>query len=150
MERGKTRVKIKSGGAAMRAIKYLKVLLMLAALSLCLPWFTYNAKVMGYCHGYAFLKLFLVPVVVIGVCLFYPKREILPILMAEISLLACFFILIYAFGFWQEVCNIQAGAQWRDGFRTVQPGFWTSACFFILLFICFQIELVKGGRKKAV
>ena len=125
----------------MRANNYLKVLFVLTVLTLCLPWFTINAKMMDGCCGYAFMKQFLVPAATIGICLFYPKRQALLILLAEVSLVGCFFVLAYAFGFWQEVCNIRSGAQWQDGFHTAQPGFWVSVCFFVLFFILSLIHI---------
>ena len=128
----------------MNASKHLKVLFALTLLTLCLPWFTYNAKVMGYCHGYAFMKWFIVPLALVGLCVFYPRRKTLLILLAEAGQLASFFDFAFAFGYWQQVCNIRAGAQWLEGFHTVQPGYWVSVCFFVLFFVSFQIELMKG------
>lgn len=147
MEKMRICARIKAGGAAMKSSKHLKVLFFLTVITLFLPWFTYNAKVMGYCYGYSFWKWFLLPVVIIGIFLIYPKRAAALTLLAQISQLSCFFILVYAFGFWQEVNNIRAGAQWLDGFHTVQPGFWVSVGFFVLFFVSFQIDQVKGDSR---
>lgn len=133
----------------MKTSKYLKAMFGLTVLTFCLPWFTYNAKVMGYCWGYDFLRWFLVPMALVALCLFLPRRNAALILLAEVAQIVNFAGLVCAFGRWQEVCNIQSGFQWQDGFRTVQPGFWVAVSFFVLFFLNFQIDLVKGMPKSA-
>ena len=129
----------------MNASKHLKVLFFLTLLTLCLPWFTYNAEVMGYRNGFAFLKWFLLPMLTLTISLFYPARNTAVIILGELAQLANFAVLACAPGLWQQVCNIKPGFWWSEGIRTAQPGFWISCCFFLLLFMNFQIELFKDS-----
>ena len=131
----------------MKASKYLKLMFALVLLTLCLPWFTYNAKVMGYRYGFVFLKWFLVPAGALAVCLFWPKRKLPLVIVGELALLGNFGALVCALGLWQQVCNIKSGFQWMVGIRTAQPGYWVAVCIFILFFGCFQIELINGTAK---
>ena len=131
----------------MKATKRLKALFVLTVLSLCLPWFTYNADVMGYRHGFAFLKWFFLPVGVLAVCLFWPKRSNIVIVFGELAQTANFVALVCALGMWQQVCNIKSGFHWLEGIRTAQPGYWVAFGFFVIFFVCFQIELIKGASK---
>ena len=133
----------------MKASKYLKILFVLGLLTLCLPWFTYNAKVMGYRYGFAFWKWFAMPNIVLVFCLFWPERKLPVIVLGEIGCIANFAVLVCALGLWQQVCNIKPGFRWLEGVRTALPGYWIALSFFILFFFCFQIELIKGQRKAA-
>ena len=45
----------------MKASKYLKLMFVLTLLTLCLPWFTYNVKVMGYRYGFVFFEMVFAP-----------------------------------------------------------------------------------------
>jgi len=134
----------------MNASKCLKTLFALTLLTFCLPWFTYNAEVMGCRYGFAFWKWFLPPVGVLAVCLAWPRRSFILIIIGECALAAEFAALVFSFGMWQQVCNIKAGFHWLEGFRTAQPGYWVSVGFFMIFFLCYQIELVKASCKSAV
>lgn len=131
----------------MKASKCLKMLFVLTLLSLCLPWFTYNARVMGYRYGFVFLKWFLAPTAALAICLFWPGRKLPLVVLGEFALLSNFVVLACALGLWQQVCNIKSGFQWVEGIRTAQPGYWMAVCFFVLLFLCFQMELLKCTAK---
>lgn len=133
----------------MKASKYLKLLFVLTLLTLCLPWFTYNAKVMGYRYGFTFIKWFLVPMIILTICLFWPRQNTTMIVLGELAQVANFTAIVCAFGLWQQMCNIKSGFHWLEGFRTAQPGYWMAMCFLVLFFLCFQIELVKGTDKPA-
>ena len=54
----------------MKSKPVLIVSYLLFLISVFLPWFTYNPKVMGYCWGFQFFYLWLVPVIIIGVYVF--------------------------------------------------------------------------------
>lgn len=127
--------------------RVLKTLYILAVLSVFMPWFTYNPDVMGYCWGYAFLGRLLIPLAVIGVYLFC-KRSNLMILLSELSLVVSLAVLVVAFGRWQEVCNIQAGFRWADGFKTSQIGYWISLGLYATMFSWFQIDLIISAMRK--
>ena len=127
----------------MKARKYLKVLYLLSVLSLCLPWFTYNANVMGYRFGFVFLSWFAVPLALLAGCLFWPKWNTGMVILGELAHLGNFAALFCALGFWQQVCNIKAGFWLAEGIYTAQPGYWIAVVTFILLFVSNQIELFR-------
>ena len=106
-------------------------------LSLLLPWFTYNASVMGYCWGTAFAKWYLIPLFIFGMHLFvFPDSK--PMLaLSKLCIAAFVCIYIFAFGRWQEVCNISSGFQWSDGLHTAMPTFWISAAVFSAFSVIF-------------
>ena len=131
----------------MKASKRLKALFCLTLFALCLQWFTYNAKVMGYRYGFAFIKWFLIPPVLLALCLFWPKRNRILIVLGEVAHIANFTAMITVLGLWQQVCNIKFGFHWREGIRTAQPGYWVAFGFFVIFFVCFQIELIKDSSK---
>lgn len=131
----------------MKATKRLKALFFLTLLTLCLPWFTYNASVMGYRYGFTFLKWFLLPVVVLAICLFWPKRSSIMIALGELAQAVNFVLFVCALGLWQQVCNIKSGFHLMEGVRTAQPGYWVAVGFFVIFFICFQIELIRDATK---
>lgn len=122
-------------------------LYVLCVFSLLLPWFTYNPDVMGYCRGYAFLKWFLVPMVVIGIYLLSMKKSKAHFLLCECSLVTNLAVLVVALGRWQETCNIQSGFHWEDGFRTALPTYWISAALFLILFVVFQVESFRKPQQ---
>ena len=78
----------------MKASKYLKLMFVLTLLTLCLPWFTYNVKVMGYRYGFVFLKWFLLPLGLLTICLFWPKRSNIVIVFGELAQAANFALLV--------------------------------------------------------
>lgn len=116
---------------------------MLFLLSVFLPWFTYNPKVMGYCWGFQFFFIWLVPVIIIGIYVFW-KSTAAMFVLSELSLIAILGTYIFAFGRWQELCNIISGFQWKDGLHTATVGYWISLCLFLMLAILLQF------RKKIV
>lgn len=121
----------------------LNIVFLLFVCSFFLPWFTYDAQMMGYRFGYLFLGWFAIQLIIIALYLTEKIRGSFAIMITELSLLANFAALLAAFGRWQEVCNIVGGWQWNDGFYTAQPGFWISAVLSALLFMLFQYHLVK-------
>lgn len=127
----------------MKRKTFLRVSFVLSVLSLCLPWFTYNARVMGYRYGIAFVKWYAVPFVFIGIHLFSEKISEVTALLAEVSVTANLVVSVWLFGRWQEICNIAAGFQWTDGFRTAQAGFWIAAGLMLILFFAFQVEFCR-------
>ncbi len=120
----------------------------LFALSLCLPWFTFNPKVMGYCHGYAFLRYLLVPMGVLALCLVCRGQRGLRILLSELSLAAILGTVIGALGAWQEVGNIKEGFDWATGLRTAVPTYWLSVILTMVLAVMTQLALFKPAGKK--
>ena len=131
----------------MKASKHLKVLFILTIVTLCLPWFTYNANVMGYRFGFSFIKWFLMPTVLMAVCVFWPGRSTGIMILGELAHLGYFASMFLVLGLWQQVCNIKAGFHWIEGIRTAQPGYWVAMGYFAVFFVCFQKELLKGKEK---
>lgn len=131
----------------MNSKQFLKLLYILSALSLFLPWFSYNPDVMGYCRGINFLGWFLLPMLVIGAALF-GRRSPLGVLLTELSLAANLAVLAVAFGRWQEVFNIQAGFRWCEGFEAARMGYWISLGLFVTMFSWFQLDLLAANSKK--
>ncbi len=130
----------------------LKALFLLAVASFLLPWFTYNARMMGYCWGFFFIKWFALPMGLTGIYLFILPERKAAAFLAELSVAANLILCLIAFGRWQEVANIAGGFHWSDGFRTAQPGFWIAAGLLLALFAVFQYEFCKllgnGSRAK--
>lgn len=122
---------------------FIRIFFIVCTLSLFLPWFTYNASIMGYRFGFTFIKLFAIPLLVIGVYLFVPKANKTLLVAAEFGAAANLAVLVAAFGLWQEICNIKGGFQLLDGLHTALPGFWISALLFSLFFLLFQGEFWK-------
>ena len=131
----------------MKNKRLLKVVFMLCVASLCLPWFTYNEKVMGYRWGLMFAKWYVLPFALAGIYIFGEKKSDLKMLLAEISVAVNIAVTVVLFGRWQELCNIAAGFRWIDGFRTAQPGFWIAAFLMAVLFVVFQIEFCQRNAE---
>lgn len=127
----------------MKNKRFLKVIFMLCAASLCLPWFTYNANVMGYRWGLMFAGWYALPFILIGFHLFGKRANELTAILAEVSVTVNLAITATVFGRWQEYCNIAPGFRWLDGFRTAQPGFWVAVAMMVILFVAFQFEFCR-------
>lgn len=127
---------------------------LLSLISVFLPWFTYNASVMGYCWGFYFLKWLALPLGMIALYLFAPKSNKAFLFLAEAGSIANLVILVIAFGKWQEVCNINSGFHWKDGLHTALPTYWISAALFLIFFAVFQADLLArwfrdmAGRRR--
>jgi len=129
----------------MKSKPVLIVSFVLLLLSIFLPWFTYNPKVMGYCWGFQFVHLWLVPVIIIGIYVFW-KSTAAMFVLCELSLIAILGSYIVAFGRWQEMCNIITGFQWKDGLHTATVGYWLSLGIFLLLVVLLQIDRRKANH----
>lgn len=114
----------------------------LFVLSIFLPWFTFNAKMMGYCWGYQFLKWLIVPLLIIVIYLFQEQSKMFAVL-SELSLIAILATYVIAFGRWQETCNIAPGFQWDEGFYTATAGYWISVLMFLSFSVVMQFMLFK-------
>ena len=123
--------------------KGLKILYLLALGSIFLPWFTFDAKMMGYRHGWLYLDWFAVQNIIIGIYSFGKKRGRVFTFLTEVSLFMNLVALVLVFRLWQGRANIILGFQWRDGFITAQPGYWISVVLFLALFVMFQKNVLK-------
>lgn len=124
-----------------------KALYFLSVVSLFLPWFSYNPKMTGYCWGFHFWNLFLIPMVLTGLYYFRFNHSKIMFLLCQLSLAANLMILVAAFGKWQDLFNIQSGFHWADGFRTARPGFWIAAVIFTIQFVVFQVDALINRQR---
>jgi len=106
-----------------------RVLFCLGVISLLFPWFTYNAKVMGYCHGYAFFRWLVIPLGVCAISIFGSSR-LSGSFLSEAAVLCCCIMILLAPGRWQEISNIRAGFHWAEGLRTAVITYWLSLGLF--------------------
>ena len=125
----------------MKAKTGLFVSYVLQIVSLFLPWFTYNAHVMGYCWGTQYVFYFLIPLILIGIYLFSMRTGIVHIILAEFGSIMYIILLVLVFGNWQEGRNIVSGFHWADGFRTAQPGFWLAVAAEVFTFVFIQYHV---------
>lgn len=124
----------------------LNICFVLTICTMFLPWFTYDASIMGYRFGWIFFSWFAVQFIIIGIYLSNQFHSKLLTLFASLSTMANIAAVVVAFGRWQEVCNIIGGWHWEDGFYTAQPGFWLSAALFILFFFLFHYDLLQNRK----
>ena len=127
----------------MKENKFLKVIYVMAFVSIFFPWFTFNAQMTGYTHGWLYLDWFIVQMMLIGIYLFRKKKSQLLCVLAELSAFINLVVMVLVFGLWQGRANIILGFQWRDGLITAQPGYWIAAVLFVTLFVMLQVDLVK-------
>lgn len=129
-------MKHKSGNA-------LNSLYVLTVFSLFLPWFTYNASIMGYCWGFQFLLFFLIPFCISGLYLFRFRSSLLWSVLCQVSVLADLGILVHILGYWQKYRNIRDGFQLSDGLHTAQIGFWLAVGLHIAFLIMVNVSLLR-------
>ena len=127
----------------MKEKKWLKIIYVLTFVSIFLPWFTFNAQMTGYTHGWLYLDWFVVQMIFIGIYLFGKKKSRALMILAEAGAVMNLVAMVLVFGLWQGRANIILGFQWRDGLITAQPGYWVAAALFITLFVLLQVDLLK-------
>ena len=127
----------------------LKGLFVLTFLSLFLPWFTFDASIMGYCWGCRFIPFFLIPTCISALFLFKFRNSTVWGILCQISMLANLGNLIFALGYWERFCNIREGFHLLDGLHTAQPGYWLSLCLHIAFYVLFQITLFHRAKEEA-
>ncbi len=132
----------------MRKNWLLQFVYVLTAFSLALPWFTYDAKMMGYCWGFRFLHWMAVPMAATALYVFSIEKKTIKAILAEISTVVNLGILVIAFGRWQEFSNIVEGFQWNDGLHTATVGYWISAVSFLTLFVLLQWDIMMKNRDR--
>ncbi len=125
---------------------YLRTAYILSVLSIFLPWFTYNPKVMGYCWGYRFLPWMAVPLVITALYVFSREQKLPLAILAELGAAANLGILVVVLGSWQEFANIIDGFQWKDSLHTATVGYWISAMLFLTQFVLLQVNVCNKNR----
>ncbi len=117
----------------MKSLKLLKLLFVLSAASLLLPWFTYNFKMTGFCWGWEFLKFMLIPCIITGLWLFKRPESRCMGILALISMVINAGIVLAAPGCWQIMHNITGSFLYRAGLSTALPTFYAAAALHLLL-----------------
>ena len=125
-------------------------LYVLAVFSLFLPWFTYNASIMGYCWGFQFLSFFLIPFCISGLYLFRFRSSLLWGMLCQVSALADLGILVHILGYWQKYRNIRDGFQLLDGLHTAQFGFWLAVGLHIAFLCLASVSLLEKRETREV
>lgn len=113
---------------------------LLFVLTVFLPWFTFDAKIMGYCWGWHFFKYLAVPIIVIAIYLLQGKGKMFMVL-AELASAIILAVYVIAFGRWQEYFHIAPGFQWMEGFYTATAGYGLSLSMFLLFSVLLQIQV---------
>lgn len=126
---------------ALRKIKFTKVIFLLACVCIFLPWFTWNAKMMGYCWGFDFLLDLSAPLFIIGIFLFLGDRSKWLAVLTEACAVLLLAEAVLALGRWQIVFNITSS--WNFQVEAALPGYWFSLAVFSALFIVLQVELFR-------
>lgn len=130
----------------LRKITPAKIVFILACLCVFLPWFTWNAKMTGYCWGFYFVLELAAPMVVIGVYLGSGSRGKWFAALTELSSLLVIAIAVTAMGRWQIRCNITG--VWEFAPETAQPTYWFSLVAFAALFAAIQFEVFKRAKNR--
>lgn len=137
--------KIESNSPEGRRLLWLKILFVLSVLSLWLPWFTFNANMMGYRYGIMFWPWFVQYIVLVGAALFSNSVGRRPVAgwVAAVSALLNLCAVVAAAGKWMERANIDGGFHLRTGLRGAQVGYWISAALFLGVFLLLVSHLRK-------
>lgn len=128
--------------------KACKMLFVLSAASLVLPWFSYSPNIMGYCWGSEFYVLFLIPMVLVWYCLFGRGSALSLSAAGILGGLGNIGVLVYALGFWQQRHNIVGGFHPETGIHAALAGFWISASLFGLLLVLVTALAFRGTAEK--
>ena len=140
---------IKKRSPEWRRLLWLKILFALSVLSLWLPWFTFNARMMGYRYGVMFWPWFVQYIVLVGAALFSNTVGRWRVVgwVAGVSALLNLCAIVAAAGKWMERANIDGGFLLRRGLSGAQPGYWISAVLFLGVFLLLQYHLWKSRKK---
>lgn len=117
----------------MKEARLMRALLILSITGTLLPWFTYNAKVMGYCWGWEFLPYMLVPYIIMALGLF--KRQSSRTLHTASVLCGAIntAIIAAAPGCWQIMHNITGAFLWTEGLQTALPAYYTTVVLHVVM-----------------
>ena len=125
-----------------------KVLFVLSAASLVLPWFSYSPNIMRYCWASEFCVLFVIPMFLVWYCFFGRGPALCLSALGILGSLGNIGVLIYALGFWQQRHNIVGGFHPETGIHTAVAGFWISASLFGILLILVVIQAIRRITEK--
>lgn len=122
--------------------KAAKMLYILSAASLVLPWFTYNADIMGYCFGSEFYVFFIIPMLMVWYMLYGNGPGWLGLLGVLMNLT----VLVYALGGWMRLHNITSVYMLKEGIHTAVSGFWVSCILFISLLAAVAADVLTENH----
>ena len=128
----------------MKKISFDKILFYLACGCVFLPWFTWDAQMMGYCWGFDFILELAIPLFIIALFLYSESRSKLLVFITELSAALLVAFTVIAAGKWQDSFNMVTG--WNFNLEPILPTYWTSLTVFTLLFIAVQFHVFQ--RKK--
>lgn len=121
-----------------------KLLSVLACLSLLLPWFSWNPGVMGYCYGFDFALFLGVPLLGAGGYLWWsPAGRGFGVLAGACAVLVVAGTVL-AIGYWQILWNMTG--QWKFMLKPVLPGYWVSLAVYIALFATVLIKIFNNKK----
>lgn len=121
-----------------------KIVFYLACACVFLPWFTWNAKVMGYCWGFDFILALAPPLFVTAFYLYARPHNIWLIALTELCAVLPIVTAILAVGYWQELRLMSSG--WKFSLKPVLPGWWAALAMFVLLFGLVQFEIFRKPK----
>lgn len=128
----------------MRKISFDKIIFCLACVCVFLPWFTWNARVMGYCWGFDFILELAVPLFVIAFFLFSDSRNKILIIVTELCSVLLLVFTVLAIGMWQKYFFM--ASSWKFDIEPVMPTYWISLSVYILLFSAVQFRAFPKKR----
>lgn len=128
----------------MKKLTFPQSIFCLSGLSLFLPWFTWDADMMGYCFGFHFVLFLAVPWLTLGVYLWSESVGRVFSAIAEFCAVALVDIVVLTIGGWQKLSNICS--HWRFQLAPVLPGYWLALALFIALFIATQFKIFKETK----
>lgn len=121
-----------------------KIIFYLACACVFLPWFTWNAKVMGCCWGFDFILALAPPLFVIAFYLYTRPRNKWLIALTELCAALLVAVPILAVGYWQELRLMSSG--WKFSMEPVLPGWWAALAMFALLFGVVQVKIFRREK----
>ena len=126
----------------MKKFSFDKILFYLACGCVFLPWFTWDAQMMGYCWGFDFILELAIPLFIIALFLYSESRSKLLAFITEVCALLLVVFTVLASGIWQDSFYIDMS--WNFDLEPILPTYWVSLTVFILLFIALQFHIFKG------
>ena len=128
----------------MKKFSFDKILFYLACGCVFLPWFTWDAQMMGYCWGFDFILELAIPLFIIALFLYSESRSKLLVLITELSAALLVAFTVIAAGKWQDSFNMVTG--WNFNLEPILPTYWISLVVFILLFIAVQFRVFQKKK----
>ena len=128
----------------MKNVSFAKILFYLASGCEFLPWFTWDAQMMGYCWGLDFILELAIPLFISALFLYSESRSKLLVFLTEICALLLVAFTILAAGKWQDSFNMVM--RWNFDLEPILPTYWISLSVFILLFSAVQFRVIQKKK----